>query len=433
MNNDIYAPLGYNTFLEDIQKFRKSGTVNGDAFNLYDTPGHKYFRLFFYFRNDDVDGTGNNLDINSGGLLSPTWTQTDLDEDHLWQITSAWSYLKINGEEERAENLKQFVELLSNINTNSPWYFQSISGLNEAIERKVAQQESFLFENDKKCITITCIPDAYDDRIGTLLDLYRSFTWSWQNKRFILPPNLRKFDMGLYIFESPIANIHNPRGESGKLYNDKTKNTPATIDSTKSSQYLTSYKYFEFHNCEIDYNSATSGYESIKNEEGFKLEYKIKIYFDDVYETRYNEFMSWELGDMIALDALRFDYIANRTPMMSDEDLLQKPRSAAKTTTEFNRRANIYQSSGPASNIAKELIGYGKRVVKSGIKKIVLGNIFGFSLSSLQDQVKAAASGHFWNTVDAMSGYIRNNKTAKLKYSKSIGNIYKAQSVINNI
>ena len=44
-NTKKYANLSYNEFYNAREKFRKSGTKSGDEFNLYDTPGHKYFKI----------------------------------------------------------------------------------------------------------------------------------------------------------------------------------------------------------------------------------------------------------------------------------------------------------------------------------------------------------------------------------------------------
>ena len=111
--------------------------------------------------------------------------------------------------QERAELLVEFVNLLSNINSESPWYFDEISGLEAALERKSLTERDFKFEEQRQKISIKCKPDSFDDRIATLLDLYRSITYSWALKREVIPSNLRKFDMGIYIFSDPIIPIHN--------------------------------------------------------------------------------------------------------------------------------------------------------------------------------------------------------------------------------
>lgn len=197
--------ISYCNVIDDIRNFRRAerkvyddnGKLLIDKFRVFDTPGRKYFKVFFYFQNQDQDIPGNDT-----GLLAPTWEVEDVNSFNYYQYNSAWSYLKMNNEDERAEQLKSFVELLSDISSKSPWYFQEVSGLDTALERKVMDRD-FKFEETRQKISIKCLKDAVDDRIGTLLDLYRTITWSWMMKREVLPANLRKFDMGIMIFNEP--------------------------------------------------------------------------------------------------------------------------------------------------------------------------------------------------------------------------------------
>ena len=118
MEQDTHI-LSYGRFLLDRQNFRKAGTKHGDNFNLFDTPSKKYFKILFYFGNDDNDTSDINKDLYTGfsnGLLSPSWLYTNTNGENLYyEYNSAWAYLKLNAEDERAEKLKQFVHLLSNI------------------------------------------------------------------------------------------------------------------------------------------------------------------------------------------------------------------------------------------------------------------------------------------------------------------------------
>jgi hypothetical protein len=56
----------------------------------------------------------------------------------------------MNDEKERAEKLKKFIYLLSDINSQSPWYFQSITGLDAAIERKQFTDKDFKIEEERR-------------------------------------------------------------------------------------------------------------------------------------------------------------------------------------------------------------------------------------------------------------------------------------------
>ena len=76
------------------------------------------------------------------------------------------------------------------------------------INKKEKWKNEFKFEEDRQKLTIKCLQDAVDDRIGTMLDLYRSIVYSQSMKRYILPGNLRKFDMSIVVFEAPIKTMH---------------------------------------------------------------------------------------------------------------------------------------------------------------------------------------------------------------------------------
>jgi hypothetical protein len=440
--------LSYSQILKDRENFRKSGTGSGSEFNITDTPGSKYFKLFFYFDNGDGEGkTG----ITSTGLLSPTWLY-DIPERDLYKYTSAWSYLKMNYEDERADLLVQFVNLLSNISSESPWYFSSITGLENAIERKQVTDHDFKFEDERQKISIKCLPDSYDNRIYTLLDLYRSITWSWVNKREILPSNLRKFDMGIMIFESVNEPFHYIKGNKSLDIKDEY----ADIGNS-GGKYKTSYKYFEFHNCEIDYNSSKSAWSTIDNTTGLSPEFTIEISYDDCYEMNYNEFMIKEFGDFIEWDwdhlreyqeqafnaklyygmstKLNFygqieDEEPNNTKFTNNLVQSKIQRREAKKQEKFTKNIAKKEKEdwliNPIKNAVGQVIGTGINYGLHYLKRAVLGNLFTFSLTRMADQLKSAASGNVWSTARAVIEYKNDadqRKNGGVQYVDEIGNM----------
>ena len=60
--------LSYGQFLRDIKNFKKAGASSGSDFSIYDTPGHKYFKIMFYFGSEPDDFAS-----GSTGFLAPTW------------------------------------------------------------------------------------------------------------------------------------------------------------------------------------------------------------------------------------------------------------------------------------------------------------------------------------------------------------------------
>ena len=375
-NANNYGALTYASILKDRQNFRRAGTRSGGEFNLFDTPGKKYFKILFYFGQSDS--------FDSGGLLTPTWNALAGEKPYDYSITdntkfyeynSAWAYLMLNDEKDRAEQLEQFVNLLSNINSNSPWYFTAIGGIQEAMERKVASDGKFELPENRK-LTITCLPDAFDNRLTTLLELYRDITWSWTMKREVLPANLRKFDMAIYIFETPINYWHEKDD---------------TVRVNLGSSYTPSCKMLEFHNCEFDYNSIKSGWNELSNAEGFNPTYTIDINYDDCYELSYNEFMIRRLGDMILTD------------LGSIESFAQKDNATA--LKELKKRSNPFDK-GFLGNALNQVVGMGVNYLEDKLERAILGNLHTYSLVQIGSQVKSAMKGNVIATVQAAKDYV---------------------------
>lgn len=394
--------VSYKTILNDIKNFRR---IEGD-FSGHDTPAQKYFKIFFHFENNDIDGNENHT-----GLLAPTWLLEPKDNE-LYTYNSAWSYLRMNNELERSSMLEDFVSMLSNISSNSPWYFAELGGLEQAIERKQVTDRDFKIEDSNKRLTIKCLPDAYDDRISTLLDLYRSIVWSWQWKREVLPANLRKFDMSILVFDTPTRPY-----SSYTLYNKNIDYAEIGMYHTKGTVYNTSYKLYEFHNCEIDYNSTKSGIGAINNGQGIQPEYTIEISYDDCYESRYNEFLGrMDFGDLLVWDNnVNYD----DDGMEPSRDYLHERRSIDHEYQEEPikdlGKLDGYPEYNIKTGILNQLVGTGLNWAKEELTSLYLGNIYGFSLAELGRNTKdLLTGGNLLNSVREGVEFWREQKTKKL-------------------
>jgi hypothetical protein len=299
----------YYDLFKEKSLFRR---VDHEGIGRFDSPAALYFKLAFYF-SDDMGLLGcNGYDLEAESELekevkSSTKAFKDKYNDGGKTNTSvksrvysntALNYLLLNDELERAELLKQFISLLSSINCDSPWYFKEISGIDGALERKYfSPGEDFKFEDKPRQFTIKCLVDAYDNRIGTLLDLYRAICYSYQSKREVVPANLRKFNMAIMLFNAPIL------GKGGR-FGTKDNRLRLPQNGDENSVYIPSMKYIEFRNCEFDYNSSKSAWSTINAEEPIEPEYTITINYDDAYEVRYNEIMQKVITDFIMIDIL---------------------------------------------------------------------------------------------------------------------------------
>lgn len=462
-------PLAYSMLIQDFNRFRAIAHSESD---MYDMPGQVFFRVLFHFDNgsdarEAANGTWD-ADFASGneenwtGLIAPSWYEFDeafdfnanseSDIEKLWRSSTAFNYFVLNGDIQRAKLTKQFVELLSSISANSPWYFQNIKGLDAAIERNIATQNAeFEFKAERDKITIECLDDSYDQRIGTLLDLYRAIVWSWETKRQMLPVNLRKFDMTIIAFQMPLRGKHISRRTlnmgriENELISDNAKNFEIhnIVDSGGVTQVYTSdstapiasFKAWEFHGCEIDYNSSKSGWSELDNAAGSVPKYSIDIFFDDVFETRFNEFTSTMITDVIGDDIpYSFDGkdLFPTKASVVNETYITKPYTEPGSYPELQGpqqiRTNMFKGDANSaalnkvleanmfgtkkrkkSSILDQAIGAGKEWAKTKLKKIYLGNMNGLSISKINRQVNQALDGDLWATVYNIKNYIRGD------------------------
>lgn len=295
----------YANIYELREIFRKSSGNNdvNAQINFSDVPGKYFFRLFFYFNN------GGLLDNRYSGLQTEQSETNTKDvaykysgiKNHQYYDT-AMNYLVMNGEVERAELLDKFISLLSNINTYSPWYFQEVTGFADTLGRKQLVDRDFKIEETRPMLTIKCLPDAVDDRIGTLLDLYRAVCFSYTQKKEVVPANLRRFTLGVYVFQAPKRNIHNYQGYKASFTKSPMQTAGTPSEDTNDNIFRANSKYFEFINCEFLMSSSASGYQTLNNTDGIDGNYEIGITFDDIYEERYNTFMMRTIGDFIKTD-----------------------------------------------------------------------------------------------------------------------------------
>lgn len=283
-----------NTFYSysDFIRNRKNFKIVNDA-DIFDAPAALFYKIIFYF-NDEQGFLGVDRINDETVTLDSNYKNTALN------------FLRLNNELDRAFLLKKFLYLLSSINTETPWYFQEISGLDNAIERKIFSDKEVKIEDTPRQLTIKCLNDAVDNRIGTLLDLYRAICYSYDKRKEIIPANLRKFNMGILLFNAPLRGITGKSAGKNININIANKNNIYKVKS-ESEEYdsidITSAKLYEFKNCEIDYNSSKSAFSSLNTTDGpMSPEYTITINYNDCYESRFNDVMKSVITDFINID-----------------------------------------------------------------------------------------------------------------------------------
>lgn len=117
------------------------------------------------------------------------------------------AFIGTSNQVKRAQALKQFQVLLNDINSNSPWFFQSIEGLNELEKIKISGfqpeggNDDFNVQRTAgKVLTINCL-ESINLRISALANLYNQAVFDADNMRWLVPRNMRKFTMWIFVTE----------------------------------------------------------------------------------------------------------------------------------------------------------------------------------------------------------------------------------------
>lgn len=249
-------------------------------------PNWFYFKVFFKF--DTQHGL-------LGGLLN--------DTDVMQSTNSAGKYLKLANETygnskllDRLIALKKFASILSRIQTHTPWFFKSVKGLDKASYTGVDLGK-------EKSIELTTLGDSVDLRLTTLFELYKFACFDDINNRELIPENLRKFEMSVLIYSTPISFLHDSLYYNGKQTTFKSviNNGAAEndLDVTATFKNTLSYKMYTFKNCEFSLPEMSSLMPNdVNNESPFKIAEggSLKITYDKCYVHTSNELMGMMFG-----------------------------------------------------------------------------------------------------------------------------------------
>ncbi len=148
----------------------------------YQDPTWLTFRMYFEFNNLDYDG----------GYTSALYTLL-LDDN---QIDSATNYLLRVNRPTEASMIKEFRKQLKDISENKPWYFQTVNGLDTLMTPPNFQEGLHSIGE----LTVECL-ESVDQQMHFLADLYNNGLYDINIYRTLLPDNMKKFDMKIYVTE----------------------------------------------------------------------------------------------------------------------------------------------------------------------------------------------------------------------------------------
>lgn len=151
--------------------------------------------------------------------------------------------------EERKEALQNFIDALRIINNEMPWYWQSLAGVDRLLKFNTANP---YWGGDDAKLDITTL-ESINLAVAGLMQLYRKAVWDEHKWGWIIPANLRKFRMYIYVTE--VRTIKN-FDEAG-LNPLKKKVVPITgLDARP-------YFMFGLGQCEFDITSGASAFSEL--------------------------------------------------------------------------------------------------------------------------------------------------------------------------
>ena len=192
-------PTSTRTFdLSTIERFRKGLQSN---YGKYNDPTYLGFVLLF-----------NDYDTEKSPLLVRGEKK----------VGSTLNYLASINDGQRFQYLKLFQELLLDTNYWMPWYWQTIEGIDKIWDYNELKDP--YKGGDDAIVKITTL-ESIDLRITALMDLYRKACFDYEFRREIVPSNLRKFQVTIFIQE--IRNIQINFGSTANALNAYNNATQA--------------------------------------------------------------------------------------------------------------------------------------------------------------------------------------------------------------
>lgn len=403
----------YNKFKgeqNEYELFRKPiNTYSSDFMELFQDPTYLGFKIFFH----GIGQTEKSNTVNNTGLLGPEANQN-----------SALFYLRqlegANGA--RYNMLKDFKSMLIKLNTEYPWYFQSILGLDDAWKREI--DKPFI----NKELTINCL-ESLDLRMTSLMDLYRKIVYDWKNRRYILPDNLRHFDMTVRVYDwrdfgltqsnldklLKLGNIEHetPKGRATKINTD-------FLGAEEDKFEQRTQVAFEFKFCEFMPDDSGAMLNTISNAKPTQASQVIKIHYQNVEESSIYKILK-SLGNNPRHYYVK-DYLNKELEFLANQsDPLFKPEAGIK---------DILATVG--NELAANAVQKGSNFVTSKLNNLYLGNVYGFSPVSLAENpigsvTNAVTSGvQSFNSKETANnlGNAFDNVRESLPGGRNLGNVF---------
>lgn len=245
------------SFNKDINKFLDAQYTISSIYNFgRQDPLFLTFLVQFDFQSDKLEGASYaNIGAN---FLNTSDSQSSTIETYYREINNWPTARKAHGMH------KYFKSSLGNLENKTPWFFTSISGLEKALQYN---ENSAYWGGDDSVITIGCL-ETMDMRVSNLMQAYRDAIWDQGSWSWIVPDNLRKFNVTIWATDVRRMNALSERNwfkfnfSSCEFMLDSGNAAFADLTSSPNEQIVQSIA-FKYENV------AVESLASIKNNHNF--------------------------------------------------------------------------------------------------------------------------------------------------------------------
>jgi hypothetical protein len=310
---------------------------------------------------------------------------------------------------QRRDMLNAFRNGFLYINKNSPYYFQSISGLDQLLKSDIKNLHKGASKPQRMgTLTIDCL-ESIDMRIFALSELYRKGIYDYTYQRSMLPENLRKFRMWLVVTEIRniqlsygLGDVLNPfsipsvasaansldsfNSQTGFLdkisgLNQKSTNTDKAPpeNNVLGTDELGPYAFiYQFDQCEFDFDDSYPSYGTIDNKGGSQVTNKFKIHVGRVkdYKIQFNQ-----LADILGKNDNVKQMVINDTWGSLESSYRDYDYTGTLGISNLLENMNEADPAGffkeMASNFITNTVADLKNIGVSKLENALLGNIYG--------------------------------------------------------
>lgn len=354
-----------------IQTYQDSG--NGDPFKVLNDPTWTGFKLFFHF------------DAESGLLADESYQN------------SALAFLKRTGQNERYDLLKRFITVLSRVNSVAPWIFQEISGLGEIWSKKRSEPRY------ESTIDIKCL-ETIDNKMMSLVKMYRDISFDEDRWVWVLPVNLRKWSMSVYIYD---FRMFDNSSTTAKELLQTLENT----DVKKLNHVL-----FDCGHCQFTEDSGKAFFSSITNNQSEFSSTNLSIFCESVTISGLFKSITGDLH----LTASAFELAKTSTTGLLTykqekkyvDRLKERVRSSGilKTVEEqYNNLIDVENWKRQLKNVRDDASESLIQRAETALTGLYLGNIYGFGFDDL---ARLKQTGSYRSTFNQI--YSQNSTTKSL-------------------